>query len=445
MLKDRDRSRARRLTRLGVIRLGHKESKEKKRRDGSTYTVEYPVQDNHFIFTDAPDLAEYYGDDCHEMDVILPFPDITRNFDAFYQIWAGGTLVCKGDGDCVKYAAPFTVKEKDTGGVSVYRAKGDTLVSDGVAQVAFSWNGERFEPGEIVTCPGAAQGLYPHCAACKLSGVLKIMIADPIIFRFGYYQIATGSGRNYDSILGTLELISANGQRPVNGFPFKLRLVKEATTYTENGERKATEKWFLKLEPDPTLTRKLYQAQAQATFGTIAAITANDAGDEAPAQIEAGEYFDESPEIAPPYAEEGGPAESPESNEESDEGNTSNESVVDAVIHAVIGEGLTENEWSFHNTIRKSTLDHGTLTPEQAIEWFKHYRLARDAGRSSDEAAERANDLCAAKNYVTPNGARLGDLGADALLSAVEQIDALKNPSAKMIAAKKHCLVLLGQ
>jgi hypothetical protein len=304
-LKDRDRTRPRRLTRLGVVRLGHKVQKEKKRADGSTYTIEYPVQDDHFLFHDAPDLAEFYGDDCREIDVILPFPDIARNFDANYQVWAGGTLVCKGDGDSVQYAAPFTVKEKDNGRISVYRGKGDTLVSDGAALIAFDWNGEHFEPGEIVTCPGAAQGLYPHCAACKLGGVLKVMMADPELFRFGYYQIATGSGRNYDSILGTLELISANGQRPVNGFPFKLRLVEEATTYTENGECKATEKWFLKLEPDPQLTRKLYQAQVQATFGAIVGATV-----EPPVQLVEGKYVDDSPEIPPPYAEDGGPTES---------------------------------------------------------------------------------------------------------------------------------------
>jgi hypothetical protein len=307
-LKDRDRSRPRRLTRLGIVRLGHKVTKTKKRRDGSEYEVSYPVQDDHFVFTDAPDLGEHYGDDCRELDVILPFPDINRNFDAYYQVWAGGTLVCKGDGDCVQYAAPFNVEVKDNGRTAVYRGNGETQVSDGVARIAFDWNGEHFEPGEIVTCPGAAQDLYPHCAACKLGGVLKVMMADPQLFRFGYYQIATGSGRNYDSILGTLELISANGQRPVNGFPFKLRLVEESTTYTEKGERHATEKWFLKLEPDPALTRRLYEAQAQAIFGA----TLTGGNNEKPAELAAGEYVDDSPEIPPPYAEDGGPAEEPD-------------------------------------------------------------------------------------------------------------------------------------
>jgi len=334
-----------------VVRLGHKVTKTKKRGDGSEYEVSYPVQDDHFVFTDAPGLAEFYGDDCREIDVILPFPDIARNFDAYYQVWAGGTLVCKGDGDCVQYAAPFRVEVKNKGEdnerTSVYRAKGDTQVSDGVAQVAFDWNGEHFEPGEIVTCPGAAQDLYPHCAACKLGGVLKVMMADPELFRFGYYQIATGSGRNYDSILGTLELISANGQRPVNGFPFKLRLVEEATTYTEDGERKATEKWFVKLEPDPALTRKLYQAQVQATFGAIVGAS------QETLQIEAPEIIDDAEEIPPPYAEDGGPAESDAIEDALDDLGASPVEIIENVVQFwnACGElGITEKQ--VHGALR---------------------------------------------------------------------------------------------
>jgi hypothetical protein len=306
-LKDRDRSRPRRLVRLGIIRLGHKETKVKTRADGTEYEVEYPVQDDHFLLHDAPDVAEFYGDEPRELDVILPFPDIARNFDAFYNVWAGGVLVCKGDGEQVQYAAPFNVKKTRSGRTGVYNAAGDTLVSDGQAQVTFEWNGQSFAPGDIVPCPGASGSAYPHCVACRVSAILKVMMAKPELFRLGYYQVATGSGRNYDTLLGTLELISGNGQRPVSGIPFKLRLVKEATTYTENGKRKATEKWFLQLEPDPTLTRQLYQQQAAALVrAELPAPTVD---------METGEVstgWDEvEPEAPPPFAEEGGPAEDP--------------------------------------------------------------------------------------------------------------------------------------
>jgi len=290
----RDRSR-RRLIRLGIIRLGHLE--ERKRKNGTTYT--YPVQDDHFLLHDAPEIEQYYHergiDEVRELDVLLPFPDITRNFDAWYQVWAGGVLVCQGDGEYVQYAAPFTCTVNGTR-TSVKNAPGDTVVSNGVAQQAFDWNGTHFEAGEHVPCPGAAQDAYPHCAACRLSALLKVMMADPELFRFGYYQIATGSGRNFDTIMGTLEQMPADR---LNGFPFKLRLVEEQTSYQDtDGQRKKTKKWFLQLEPDPTIVRELYRRQTERMIGAPAPVPvlAETTGPE-------WSIIDADPPAPPPFAE----------------------------------------------------------------------------------------------------------------------------------------------
>lgn len=264
----RDRSN-RRLIRLGFIRLGHKEKGT--RADGSTY--EYPVQDDHFLLHDAPEIEKFYHeqgiDKVRELDVLLPFPDIDRNFPTWYQVWAGGVLVCQGDGEYVDNATPFTANistsRKGVQRTSVRNAPGDTLVNHGVAQSAFDWGDAHFEAGEHVPCPGAAKGMYPHCAACKLSSVLKVMMADPELFRLGYYQISTGSGKNYDTIMGTLEVLPADR---VNGYPFKLRLVEEQTSYQDtDGQRKKTDKWFLQLEPDPEITRQLYLRQTSRMLG----------------------------------------------------------------------------------------------------------------------------------------------------------------------------------
>jgi hypothetical protein len=252
-VKDR---KIRRLSRLGIIRLGYLEKRQRK--DGSTYT--YPKQADRFLLHDAPDIEAFYHDqgidEVRELDVRLPFKDIESNFPSFYQVWAGGVMVCQGDGEYIQYATPHTVKV-DAKGTHVRNAPGDTLVSNGVAQKNFSWNGTQFAQGEIVPCPGKAGGLYPHCAACRLSCLLKVMMADPDLFRMGYYQIATGSTRNHDTIMGTLETMPTNN---VNKMPFKLRLVEEATTYQDQktGMRKKGKRFFLQLEPDPTITRRLY-------------------------------------------------------------------------------------------------------------------------------------------------------------------------------------------
>lgn len=245
----KDRSN-RRLIRLGIIRLGIKKKSSK--------GVEYPAQADHFVLKDAPEIATVYGDEPRELDVMLPYPDVERNFTAFYQVWAGGVLVCQGDGEYVRYATPFTSSiNQKSGRTSVKNAPGDTQVSNGMACTDFDWNGSHFDQGAEVPCSGGAKDLYSHCAACKLSSMLKVMMVDPRLFRMGYYQISTGSTRNYDTIMGTLEAMPADR---LNGIPFKLRMVEEQTTFQDtDGKRKKTKKWFLQLEPDPELVRKLYQ------------------------------------------------------------------------------------------------------------------------------------------------------------------------------------------
>ena len=291
----RDRSR-RRLVRLGVIRLGHKETR--KRRNGTEYS--YPVQDDHFVLTDAPQIEKFYHargiDKVRELDVLTPFPDVERNFDANYQVWAGGVLVCQGDGEYVAYATPSRVTVNDKG-THVYNAPGDTLVSNGIAQVDIAWNGETFQAGDPVPCPGAAKDAYPHCAACKLNGLLKVMMADPELFEFGYYQISTGSLRNYDTIMCSLELVPA-GQ--LNGYPFQLRLVEEGTTYQgDDGKRHKGTKWFLHLVPDRDTTRELYKRHIERMIRAPAprpAIAATNGPD--------WDAYEAEPAAPPPYAEE---------------------------------------------------------------------------------------------------------------------------------------------
>ena len=163
-----------------------------------------------------------------------------------------------------------------------------------------------FRSGELVPCSGAGEPLYPHCRACRLSGLLKVMMAHEELMRLGYYQIATGSGRNYDTINGTLEWVrDAIGK--VSGIRYYLRLVEEPTTYVDNGERKQTRKWFLQLEPVAEDLARMMQQQRQRALGVRAI------GLLASPDTENGAEWEEVEEEAPPpIAEDGGPAEEPE-------------------------------------------------------------------------------------------------------------------------------------
>jgi len=290
----------------------------KKRADGRE--VEYPVQDDHFVLTDAPEIAAAYGDEPRELDVVLPFPDIARNFDGWYQVWAGGVLCCKGDGELVDYASPFSIEQaKLRNGkmrTKVHRADGDTLVSGGVATQAFAWNGQSFQEGDHVPCPGGAGGLYPHCAVCQKSAILKVMMADPDLIRLGYYQLATGSGRNYDTINGMLEwvrgeMINIGAGDTVKCVRYHLRMVEEQTTYQDDaGVRKPTKRWFLHIEPFREDLAAIYARLRRQALQAPEPPPALTAGDDEP--IDVSEYTVIEEPAPPPFAEEGGNGNGPD-------------------------------------------------------------------------------------------------------------------------------------
>lgn len=252
-VKDRTR---RQLVRLGRIRLGHKETRT--RQDGSTY--ETPVQDDHFLLHDAQEIADFYyaeqGDEVRRIDVILPYPDINRNFQTSYQVWAGGILLCEGDGEFIDYAGGFKT-HLDGDKVRVRNAPGGAKIMNGVSVQDFNWGNEHFQRGSLDTpCSGRSQDLYDHCKLCKLSCTLRVMMSDPQLFRFGYYEMHTGGNRNYETILGTLEAIPGDDLRK---FLYTLRMVKGMTSYEDkNGQRHQKEMSFVELEPEKQMARELY-------------------------------------------------------------------------------------------------------------------------------------------------------------------------------------------
>jgi len=120
-----------------------------------------------------------------------------------------------------------------------------------------------------------------------------------------------------------------------------------------------------------------------------------------------------------------------------------------ATVAAVIEAGLTENAFSFTGAIKKADLD-ADVGKETVLAWFKHYRAARDANASSDEAAIQANawwegegKLNLAMTYTTDSGKVLGKLSPDQLAEMVTQIDGLEGASPKMLTIREHCLMLI--
>jgi len=229
------------LKRGGIIRLGYKEKKIVNDKE-----IWYPVAADHFVLKDAPDLTELYGPQPRLLNVLFPFDDIDRVFQAWHQRWRAGGLQCRGDGDTVQYAV-----DPNTGRV---------LVRDGQALQAFTCNGETFKNGDLVPCPGLAHDLYPKCKECSPNALLILLIREKP--RLVYYQLATTSKHNIVKLTGQLEFLRRSAGR-LTGIPLILELRPEeiSTPSGDGGKRVRRTKYLLSLEPDPQWVQALLTAQ----------------------------------------------------------------------------------------------------------------------------------------------------------------------------------------
>ncbi len=241
------------LTKLGNIRLGWTEPTQ------SGY--ERPVAADFFVLKDAPFLEQLLGEKPNCIAIHFPYPNFDDNISADYRVWAGGRTkgkgisVCQGDGEAVHSALPFKVSVDKNGRTHVNRAPGDRLVSYGRAAVNFEWGEHSFMERDEVPCPGSEKGRYPHCEVCSPSILVKVMIRKPVeAARWGYWQIATRSIRNYKHFVGVWASITNGGQIPIpmNDVPFVLRIMPGNTLFQnqKDGMWGAREAFFLKLEVD---------------------------------------------------------------------------------------------------------------------------------------------------------------------------------------------------
>jgi len=219
-----------RFKRLGIIRLGKPKHHN---RPGEP--------SDHFELRDAPELVAIYGPAPTKLNVFLPFDDLDLNLDAWHRLYGAGALKCRGDGRIINYCISDA---------------GEVLVRDGIAQVAFDENGEHFEPGDVVPCPGFQRG-YPKCKDCQPRAILRVMIRE--IPRLGYWQIATSSKHSILNLTGELRWTKEFFGR-LAGIPMILELRAEPISVPMQGKRVRMKKYILHIEPDPAWVKARVQA-----------------------------------------------------------------------------------------------------------------------------------------------------------------------------------------
>lgn len=223
----------RRLPIVGTVRLGEKH----KNASGK----EYPSKLDHFNFKDAAELMSVYGEDCREMDIIIPVEDNDVFFNQARKAYRLSGLFCS----CSDMKTASRVRVGKAVEASAHHKVGDVLDPQGEDYLAKSGQecnvGERF----MLPCPGD-DCQFSKNKMCK--GIGRLIFMVPISPKFGCYVISTTS---FHTMVGLNSYIDAirNAAGRISNIPLKLRLVPKEVA--PNGKKSTV--YILKLEFNGTI------------------------------------------------------------------------------------------------------------------------------------------------------------------------------------------------
>ena len=188
---------------IGDVRKGGKRPDDKHIGKDLTY---FRVEFGEHEAEAAARFLEVYGAEPREINVMLPFAEIDRNFEAWQEAYTAGALQHRCDGEtCVIWRDP---------------------------------TGELHH--EPKPCPGG----------CVPVGRLKAII--PELRRLAYVVVHTKSRWDIVELTANLEALSRLTGNGVNGIPLVLkRRPRMISTPGQNGKRVRREKWMLSIEADP--------------------------------------------------------------------------------------------------------------------------------------------------------------------------------------------------
>ena len=189
-------------------------------------------------FAENEDKAEnvfvkVYGQEPHQLNILLPFDEIDRVWDAWLEAYTAGRMVARSDGEKFIYLV-------DT-------KTGEVLVRDGQPY-------KKYEPekpaGTYTDGKGKEQPIF-----CKPTGRLKVVI--PELQRLAYMTVLTTSVNDIANLSQQLEALKEINGGKLSGLPMVLkRRPKKISTPKPDGSRARYTKYMLSIEADPDWVRK---------------------------------------------------------------------------------------------------------------------------------------------------------------------------------------------
>lgn len=224
---------------IGSIRKGAAKSANAPGKDLSYFRVEFDEKEPEAAAT----FKAKYGNEPAEITIMLPFNEIDRMWDAWYEAYTAGRLVARSDGEKFIYLVdPQTGEQVVTGGLP-FTAHRELVGS-------YQKQGGGTEP-----------------IKCKPTGRLKIVI--PELQRLAYLTVHTTSIHDIANISSQLEAIQRINGGHLAGIPLVLRRrPKKISMPMAGGKRARVTKYMLSIEADPEwVKRKLTQLKTDALPG----------------------------------------------------------------------------------------------------------------------------------------------------------------------------------
>jgi hypothetical protein len=229
---------------IGRLRLGIPKSDMAKDASG-------PKEIPYFRPDFRPDAADsfaaflaIYGEQPTEIHIRLPFPQIDRCWDAFYEVYNTAGMLGMADGSRWLY-----LRHNKTGELLVkdgmpIHAQGLPVDENGMAYLPFDKNTPVYS---YKSKKGEDVAVY-----AKPTGRLKVLI--PELKRAVFIQVITHSTyncRKISSQLAGIEIIAQNAGMTLPMVPMVLSRRKELISVSINGKKSMQEHYLLNIEIDP--------------------------------------------------------------------------------------------------------------------------------------------------------------------------------------------------
>lgn len=171
-------------------------------------------------------FRQLYGQQPTDIDIVLPFDDIDRCWDAWCEAYTAGRMVARSDGEYFVYLSDVA-----TGAVKV--------------QNGFDANGAKVPHQDIIGKAGKTD------VKCRPVGRLKVIV--PGLRRAAYLVVHTTSVIDIRNISEQLRAIQAMNGGRIAGVPLVLRRRPKMVSCptSEPGKKARREKWMLSIEADP--------------------------------------------------------------------------------------------------------------------------------------------------------------------------------------------------